>query len=128
MLRICEVNSRWSLDGSRGADLVLVEHRGLELGAVDGKTGDALAEGEHRDVPLAKSRRLFLGVREQSVERQQQAQPALERPGLLAAVTDPAADLVAVEEDVDRDVPGLDAHEAEHPPPRLPSHRGDPLT
>jgi hypothetical protein len=53
---------------------------------------------------------LFIGVDEQSVERLQQSQPALERPGLTGAVTGPAADLVAVEADVDRDVPGPNAH------------------
>jgi hypothetical protein len=53
---------------------------------------------------------LFIGVAEQFVERAQQSQPALEGLGPVCAVTCPAADLVPVEVDVDRDVPGLDAH------------------
>jgi len=53
---------------------------------------------------------LFVGVAEQFVERGQQSQPALEGLGPGRAVTGPAADLVPVEADVDRDVPGLDAH------------------
>jgi hypothetical protein len=67
----------------------------------------------------------LIGVAKQSVERQQQSQPALERLGLTCAVTGPAADLVAVEADVDRDVPGLDAHGRSIRRSVRPTHRGD---
>jgi len=59
---------------------------------------------------LAKSGRLFIGIAEQRVEHLQQSDPAHEGRGLIRPVAGAAADLVPVEADVDRDVPGLDAH------------------
>jgi hypothetical protein len=71
---------------------------------------------------------LFIGVAEQFVERAQQSQPALEGLGAACAVTGPAADLVPVEVDVDRDVPVLDAHGRSIRRPAGPAHRGHPVT
>ena len=51
-----------------------------------------------------------------------------ERLGLTVSVTGSAADLVAVEADVDRDVPGLDAHGRSIRRTPCPAHRGDPQT